>query len=397
MVTTRAPEDAAQAVRAAGLRYITDSMPGIRRRRAGKGFYYRAPDGRPLTDRVELARIKWLAIPPAWTDVWICPYRNGHLQATGFDARGRKQYRYHPDWRKTRDVAKFDRMLAFAQALPRIRARVAQDRARRGLPREKVLAAIVCLLELTLIRVGNREYARINGSYGLTTLRDRHVDFGGAKLVFEYRGKGGKLHRISLRDRRLARIVRSCKELPGQHLFQYLDESGERRPIDSADVNAYLEEIAGEPFTAKDFRTWAGTVLAALALRACEGFASEAAAKRNVTRAIEQVAAQLGNTVAVCRKSYIHPEVVAAYLDGTLLRHLGEAVEENLLENLASLRGEEVAVLALLQQRPRQEPPPTGRKLKAALRKSIQKERTLQPAVAAIAGVSPLIARDRPA
>jgi DNA topoisomerase I len=382
MATMRAPEDAAQAVRAAGLRYVTDSMPGLRRRRAGKGFSYRAPDGRLLTNRAELARIKWLAIPPAWTDVWICPDRNGHLQATGFDARGRKQYRYHLDWRKTRDVAKFDRMLAFAEALPRIRARVAEDRARRGLPREKVLAAIVCLLELTLIRVGNREYARINGSYGLTTLRDRHVDFGGAKLVFEYRGKGGKLHRVSLRDRRLARIVRSCKELPGQHLFQYLDESGEPRPIDSADVNAYLEDIAGEPFTAKDFRTWAGTVLAALALRACERFETQAAAKRNVTRAIEHVAAQLGNTVAVCRKSYIHPEVVAAYLDGTLLRHLGEAVEENLLENLAGLRGEEVAVLALLQQRPRQEPPPTGRKLKTVLRRSIAKERTAQAAAA---------------
>jgi DNA topoisomerase I len=380
MATTRAPEDAAQAVRAAGLRYVTDSMPGIRRRRAGKGFSYRGSDGRLITSRAELARIKWLAIPPAWTDVWICPDRNGHLQATGFDARGRKQYRYHPDWRKTRDVAKFDRMLAFARALPRIRARVAQDRARRGLPREKVLAAIVCLLELTLIRVGNREYARINGSYGLTTLRDRHVDFGGAKLVFEYRGKGGKLHRISLRDRRLARIVRSCKELPGQHLFQYLDESGERRPIDSADVNAYLEEIAGEPFTAKDFRTWAGTVLAALALRACESFASEAAAKRNVTRAIEQVAAQLGNTVAVCRKSYIHPEVVAAYLDGTLLRRLGEegeVGEENLLENLAGLRAEEMAVLTLLQQRPSRQESLVRRHFKAALRKSIEKERTV--------------------
>jgi DNA topoisomerase-1 len=382
MATMRAPEDAAQAVRAAGLRYVTDRIPGIRRRRAGKGFSYRTPDGRLLTDRTELARIKWLAIPPAWTDVWICPERNGHLQATGFDARGRKQYRYHPDWRKTRDVAKFDRMLAFAQALPRIRARVAQDRARRGLPREKVLAAIVCLLELTLIRVGNREYARINDSYGLTTLRDRHVDFGGAKLVFEYRGKGGKLHRISLRDRRLARIVRSCKELPGQHLFQYLDESGERRPIDSADVNDYLEEIAGEPFTAKDFRTWAGTVLAALALQACEGFETQAAAKRNITRAIEQVAAQLGNTVAVCRKSYIHPEVVAAYLDGTLLRHLDETSEEDLREEFAGLREEERAVLALLQQRPRPEPPVTGRKLKAALRRSIEQERTAQPAAA---------------
>jgi DNA topoisomerase-1 len=369
MATMRAPEEAAQAVRAAGLRYVTDSMPGIRRRRAGKGFSYRGPEGGFITDRAELVRIKWLAIPPAWTSVWICSYRNGHLQATGFHARGRKQYRYHPDWRRIRDVAKFDRMLGFAQALPLIRARVAEDQARRGLPREKILATIVRLLELTLIRVGNREYARANGSYGLTTLRDRHVDFGGTGILFEYRGKGGKLHRISLRDRRLARIVRSCRELPGQHLFQYLDESGERRAIGSADVNSYLEEITGQPFTAKDFRTWAGTVLAALALRACEGFASEAAAKRNITRAIEQVAAQLGNTVAVCRKSYIHSEVVAAYLDGTLLRHLSEEVEETLLENLAGLRGDEIAVLALLQQRPRQEPPPTGRKLKAALLK----------------------------
>jgi DNA topoisomerase I len=380
MATIRAPEDVAQAVRAAGLRYVADSMPGIQRRRAGKGFSYRGPDGRLITDRAELARIKWLAIPPAWTDVWICPYRNGHLQATGFDARGRKQYRYHPGWRTTRDVAKFDRMLGFAEALPRIRARVAEDQARRGLPREKVLATVVRLLELTLIRVGNREYARANGSYGLTTMRDRHVDFGGTELVFEYRGKGGKPHRISLRDRRLARIVRSCKELPGQHLFQYLDENGERRAIGSADVNAYLEETAGQPFTAKDFRTWAGTVLAALALGASEGFETEAAAKRNVTRAIEQVAAQLGNTVAVCRKSYIHPEVVECYLDGTLLRHLGEQAQAVLLDDLAGLREEEVAVLALLQQRPRQEPPPMGRKLNAALRKSIDKERTVQPA-----------------
>jgi DNA topoisomerase I len=381
MATTRAPEDAVRAVRTAGLRYVTDSMPGIRRRRAGKGFSYRASDGRLITDRVELARFKWLAIPPAWTSVWICPDPKGHLQATGFDSRGRKQYRYHPDWRTIRDVAKFDRMLAFAQALPRIRARVAEDQGRRGLPREKVLATIVHLLEVTLIRVGNREYARANGSYGLTTFRDRHVDFGGTELVFEYRGKGGKLHRISVRDRRLARIVRSCKELPGQHLFQYLDESGERRAIGSADVNAYLEEITGQQFTAKDFRTWAGTVLAALALSITEAFDSEAAAKRNVARAIEQVAAQLGNTVAVCRKSYIHPDVVECYLDGTLLRHLDEGVSE-VLDDLAGLREEEVAVLALLQQRPRQEPPPTGRKLKAALRRSIAKERTVQPAPA---------------
>ena len=384
MATTRAPEDAARAVRTAGLRYVADSMPGIRRRRAGKGFCYLAPEGHLITDRAELARIKWLAIPPAWTSVWICPHPKGHLQATGLDARGRKQYRYHPDWRAIRDVAKFDRMLGFAEALPQIRARIAQDQGRRGLPREKVLATIVRLLELTLIRVGNREYVRANGSYGLTTLRDRHVDLGDVKLVFEYRGKGGKLHRISLRDRRLARIVRSCKELPGQHLFQYLDESGERRPIGSADVNAYLEEITGQPFTAKDFRTWAGTVLAALALNASERFESEAAAKRNVTRAIEQVAAQLGNTVAVCRKSYIHPEVVEAYLDGTLLKCMEEEASEALLEDLAGLRSEEIAVLALLQQRPSRAPL-KGPKLKAALVRSIEKERAAEPS----ASVSP--------
>jgi DNA topoisomerase-1 len=386
MATTRAPEDAARAVRTAGLRYVTDSMPGISRRRAGKSFSYRAPDGRPIADRTELAHIKWLAIPPAWTDVWICPHPKGHLQATGFDVRGRKQYRYHPDWRTTRDIAKFDRMAAFARALPGIRARIAQDQARPGLPREKVLATIVRLLELTLIRVGNREYARANGSYGLTTLRDRHVDLGNVKLVFEYRGKGGKLHRISLRDRRLARIVRSCKELPGQHLFQYLDESGERRPIGSADVNAYLEEITGQPFTAKDFRTWAGTVLAALALNVSEAFESEAAAKRNVTRAIEQVAAQLGNTVAVCRKSYIHPQIVACYLDKSLPGLLKCRRARTLCRDLPGLSSEEAAVLALLEQRPGQEEPPTGRKLKAALRQSIAKERAAQTAAAAPSG-----------
>ena len=273
-------------------------------------------------------------------------------------------------------------MVAFAQALPRIRARVAEDQARRGLPREKVLATIIRLLEVTLIRVGNREYARDNGSYGLTTLRDRHVDFAGAEIVFDYRGKGGKRHRTSLRDRRLARIVRSCQELPGQHLFQYVDEQGERQAVDSADVNAYLQEITGEPFTAKDFRTWAGTVLASLALSAFESFDSEAAAKRNVTRAIEQVAAQLGNTAAVCRKSYIHPEIVARYLDGSLLGLLRGRVERALRENLAGLRGEEAAVLALLQQRLSREAdrrsadaPRTGRKLKEALRRSVQESK----------------------
>ena len=369
----------AEAVRAVGLRYVADDMPGIRRRRAGRAFSYRDAEGRPIKDRTELARIKRLVIPPAWSDVWICPDGRGHLQATGRDARGRKQYRYHPDWRALRDAAKFDRMLAFARALPRLRARVAEDQARRGLPREKVLATVVRLLEITLIRVGNQEYARDNRSYGLTTMRDRHVDFAGAEVIFEYRGKGGRLHRTSLRDRRLARIVRSCQEIPGQQLFQYIDEEGRRQAIDSADVNAYLQEVAGETFTAKDFRTWAGTVLASLALSEFESFDTEATAKRNVTRAIEQVAAQLGNTVAVCRKSYIHPEVVECYLDGSLLGLLQGRVERVLREDLAGLRSEEAAVLALLQQRLSREAdrrsaeaPRTGRKLKDALRRSVQ-------------------------
>jgi len=367
--------DPAETARAAGLHYVSDATPGITRRRAGKAFSYRGPDGRPIKDRTDLARIRALAIPPAWTDVWICPHPKGHLQATGRDARGRKQYRYHPDWRTTRDDVKFDRMLAFARALPRMRARLAEDQARRGLPREKVLATLVRLLEVTLIRVGNREYARENKSYGLTTMRDRHVDFDGTKVVFDYRGKGGKLHRISLRDRRLARIVRSCQEIPGQHLFQYIDESGERQEVDSADVNAYLQEISGEPFTAKDFRTWAGTVLASLALSEFEGFDSQAGAKRNVKHAIEQVAAQLGNTPTVCRKSYIHPEIVESYLDGSLLELLKERVEDVLREDLPGLRSEEAAVLGLLQQRltramdERKAAPPD---LKSALQQSIE-------------------------
>jgi DNA topoisomerase-1 len=375
--------EAVAAARAAGLRYVSDTTPGIRRRRDGKAFRYRGPDGRLIKDRAQLARIRRLAVPPAWSEVWICPDANGHVQATGRDARGRKQYRYHADWRAVRDAAKFDRMLAFAQALPRLRARVAEDQARRGLPRAKVLATVVRLLEVTLIRVGNQEYARENHSYGLTTLRDRHVDFEGAKLIFEYRGKGGKLHRISLRDRRLARIVRSCQELPGQHLFQYLDEDGERQAVGSADVNAYLQEVTGEAFTAKDFRTWAGTVLASLALSEFESFDSQAAAKRNVTRAIEQVAAQLGNTVAVCRKSYIHPEIVECYLDGSRLELLKGRVEQSLRTGLADLRSEEAAVLGLLRQRlarevrrrassqPREL---SGPQLKAALRRSVKQE-----------------------
>src|SRR5918996_524980 len=379
----------AAAARAVGLRYVSDATPGITRRRAGRAFSYRDPDGHLIKDRADLARIKRLAIPPAWTDVWACPDSKGHLQATGRDARGRKQYRYHPDWRTVRDAAKFDRMLAFARALPRIRARVAEDQARRGLPREKVLATVVRLLEATLIRVGNQEYARENRSYGLTTMRDRHVDFAGAELIFEYRGKGGRRHRISLRDRRLARIVRSCQELPGQHLFQYVDDEGQRQEVESADVNAYLQEVTGEPFTAKDFRTWAGTVLASLALSEFESFDSQAAAKRNVTRAIEQVAAQLGNTAAVCRNSYIHPEVVECYLEGDLLELLQGKVEQVLREDLAGLRSEEAAVLVLLQQRlsreadrRSREAPQTGRALKDALSRSVQEGEKLAGATA---------------
>jgi DNA topoisomerase I len=378
---TELPPEA--AVRTVGLRYVTDASPGITRTRAGKGFAYRGPDGELIKERAVMTRIKSLAVPPAWTAVWICPLPNGHLQASGRDARQRKQYRYHPQWRALRDGAKYDRMLAFARALPKIRARVAADMAGRGLSRERVLATIVRLLEITMIRVGNQEYARENKSDGLTTMRDRHVEFEGSRLVFEYRGKAGKMHRISLRDRRLARIVRSCQELPGQHLFQYIDADGQRQPVESTDVNAYLQEIAGEPFTAKDFRTWGGTVLASLALSEFESFDTQAGAKRNITQAIEHVATQLGNTVAVCRKSYIHPEIIESYLDGSLLSFLKGQVEDTLREDLDGLRSEEAAVLAFLQQRLTREvekragagalEPP--RDIKAALRASLREEK----------------------
>jgi DNA topoisomerase-1 len=371
------PEAAAAAAESAGLRYVTDSAPGITRRRAGKGFSYRDPHGGPITEARELARIRALAVPPAWTDVWICPDPRGHLQATGRDVRGRKQYRYHNEWRAIRDAHKFDRILIFARALPQIRARIDADLRRHGLPREKVLATVVRLLETTLIRVGNAEYARDNKSFGLTTIRHRHVEINGATIAFEFRGKGGKVHKVSTRDRRLARIVRACHELPGQELFQYIDDDGERRDVDSADVNAYLQEISGEPFTAKDFRTWAGTVLASLALSEFESFDTQAAAKRNITHAIEHVSNHLGNTVAVCRKSYIHPAILDSYLDGSLLEFLKGRVEEALREELEGLSGEEAAVLAFLQQRlsreverRKREPPD----LKAALRRSVAQE-----------------------
>jgi DNA topoisomerase-1 len=358
--TTRAAECAAAieialdsivAADVAGLRYVSDRRPGIRRKRAGRHFRYVAPDGRAVDDAATIARIKALRIPPAWSDVWICPSPHGHVQATGRDAKGRKQYRYHPRWNAVRDEAKYERTLAFARALPAIRRRVAEDLARPGLPREKVLATVVRLLETTLIRVGNEEYARHNHSFGLTTMRERHVDVSGAHISFHFRGKGGKKHVIDVRDRQLARIVKRCRDVPGYELFQYVDESGDHRGVEADDVNAYLHEAAGQEFSAKDFRTWAGTVLAAWALEEFEAFDSEAQAKRNVVRAIETVAERLGNTPAICRRCYVHPAVLDAYLDGSLVQTLRVRVEEEVADSLHALPPEEAAVLALLHRR----------------------------------------------
>jgi DNA topoisomerase I len=343
--------DPVVSAKAARLRYVTDDGPGLTRKAWGKSFLYIGVDGKPIRDPDDLARIKALVIPPAWTEVWICPRADGHLQATGRDAKGRKQYRYHPRWRTVRDESKYGRMMAFASALPAIRKRTDSDLSRPGLPREKVLAAVVRLLESTLIRVGNEEYARTNKSFGLTTMRDRHVRVGKTSVEFGFRGKSGVKHEIDLADPRLARVVGRCRDLPGQELFQYLDEEDRPRTIDSADVNQYIREAAGREFTAKDFRTWAGTVLASLALREFEAFDSEAQAKKNIVRTIENVAERLGNTPSVCRKCYIHPEVIEAYLDGSMLETLKQRAERELAEGLPDLRPEEAAVVALLQQR----------------------------------------------
>jgi DNA topoisomerase-1 len=304
--------DPAEAAASGHLRYVTDRAPGIARLRAGKGFRYRAADGSFVRSPQVLARIRALAIPPAWTEVWICTLPHGHLQAVGRDARGRKQYRYHPRWRAVRDETKYARLAAFGRALPAIRRRVHEDMRRPGLPREKVLAAAVGLLETTLIRVGNEEYARQNGSYGLTTLRSKHVRVKGARVRFEFVGKGGKPHVVDLDDRRLAHVVRQCRDLPGHELFQYVDDDGRRQSIDSADVNAYLREISGQDFTAKDFRTWGGTVLAAAALRGLEA-GSATRARKQIVQAVATVAEQMRNTPAICRKSYIHPAVFEAF------------------------------------------------------------------------------------
>jgi DNA topoisomerase I len=305
-------------VHAAGLTYISDLDPGIGRRKAGLGFNYRDAEGHAVTDEATLDRIRKLAIPPAWSDVWIAPTARGHIQATGRDARGRKQYRYHEKWRAQRDGGKFDRLIAFGRALPRLRARVDHDLARHGLSRDKVLAAVARVMEVTLMRVGNEEYARANKSFGLTTLRDRHANVGAERARFEFRGKGGKLHTTGFRDRRLARVVKACQDLPGQRLFQYLDDDGQRHSVESADVNAYLREAMGEDFSAKDFRTWAGTVAAARAMVTLPECAGEGDARRNASACVKAVAGILGNTPAVCRSAYIHPAVLEAYEAGKL-------------------------------------------------------------------------------
>ncbi len=340
-------DDPRRIARAAGLRYVTDSEPGIRRRRCGKGFSYRDPDGTTIRDPEVRARLNGLAIPPAWTDVWICPDPRGHLQATGRDDRNRKQYVYHPAWRDVRDRRKYARTVLFGEALPRIRERAAADLRKRSLTRDKVLATIIRLLETTTIRVGNDEYARKNGSYGLTTLRDRHVKPDGRALRFEFTGKGGKRHSVELDDPRLARVVLECRDVPGYDLFQYVDEAGERQTVGSGDVNAYIREAAGDDFTAKDFRTWVGTVEAAVELAALDPPASDSAARRELNRACRRVADRLGNTVAVCRDSYIHPSVLESFLAGDLPARMARARRSR---SRNGLEGDEAAVLAFLKR-----------------------------------------------
>ena len=340
-----------EAAEAAGLVYVSDDAPGITRQKSGKGWRFIDSSGRTITEKAEKARVAKLGVPPAYTDVWICPRANGHIQATGRDAKGRKQYRYHPDWTAARDSAKYERMETFGRLLPGIRKRVAADMGKHGLPRAKVLATLVALLEKTLIRVGNEDYAKDNKSFGLTTLRNRHLDIDGATLRFDFKGKSGKMWNLDLKDRRVSKVVRSIQELPGQHLFQYLDEDGRRQPVDSADVNDYLREITGEDVTAKDFRTWAGTVLASMALAEFEAVDSQALMKKNVKAAIESVAAKLGNTPTICRKCYVHPHVVDSYLDGGLLEGIRQKVEEELCEDADQLKPEEAALLGLLSRR----------------------------------------------
>ncbi len=343
--------DSIESAHDAGLMYVSHDRPGISRRRNGGGFAFFDSAGKRLDNHDDIARIKSLAIPPAWTDVWICPSPRGHIQAVGKDARGRTQYRYHPRWREVRDETKYERMLAFGKALPKIRSRVRRDLRKPGLSREKVVAAVVRLLETSLIRIGNDEYARSNHSFGLTTMLDKHVHVKGSQIHFQFRGKSGVQHAIDIQDKRLAKVIRDCQDLPQQELFAFVDHEGKTHDITSSDVNEYLKRVTGDEFTAKDFRTWAGTVLCAIALQEFETFDSQAQAKRNIVAAIESVAKKLGNTSAVCRKSYVHPAVIDTYMEGTLVEMLRRQVEQTLSTSLHRLRPEEAAVLTLLQRR----------------------------------------------
>ena len=354
--TLKIVTDPQLAAREAGLRYVSDAQPGILRKKSGKGFRYVDAEGKPVRQGETLQRIRSLVLPPAWKQVWICTDPRGHLQATGRDARGRKQSRYHPRWRAIRDETKYERMLLFGKALPAIRSRLEEDLALPGLPRNKVLATILSVMERTFIRVGNEEYARQNKSYGLTTMRTRHVEIKGATVTFRFRGKSGKQHSVGVEDRRLARVIRRCQDLPGYELFEYLDDEGEVRKVDSADVNDYLRAISGEEFTAKDFRTWAGTVLASMALRDFEESTSANQAKKNLVDAVKTVAHRLGNTPAVCRKCYVHPYIVECYLAGKLQRQIRQKVDamtDQLLPEVEqeALLKEEAAVLRLLAER----------------------------------------------
>ena len=348
---TRFPVALAEAASDVGLRYVNTEEDGISRRRAGRGFSYRGADGQTIRDKAELRRIRALAVPPAWTEVWICADDRGHIQAVGRDQKRRKQYRYHPRFRELRETNKFERLTAFALLLPKIRARVAQHMALRGLPREKVLATTVYLLETTLIRIGNNDYARQNRSYGVTTLRRRHVEVRGSQLKFHFTAKSGKVWRLKLTDRRAARIVRACQELPGQNLLQYVDGDGRHHPVTSDDVNRYLREIASSDVTAKDFRTWAATVEAAIALCEAGEDAGASPTKKMVKLAIERVAARLGNTPTICRKCYVHPQIIEVYLEGALRLSDAGTTETELRRALGSLRPEEAAVLTILTER----------------------------------------------
>ena len=340
-----------EAAEEAGLRYVGDDRPGYTRKPKGDDFEYFDTEGNLIEDEQRLLRIKRLAIPPAWTDVWVCPSANGHIQATGRDARRRKQYLYHERWREVRDENKFDRMIAFGKALPKIRRRVAKDFKLPGLPRNKVLATVVQLLERTFIRIGNEEYARDNKSFGLTTMKDRHVEVKGSKLRFRFRGKSGRDHEVDVTDRRMAKIVAKLQDLPGQDLFQYVDDEGKVRDITSQDVNEYLREITGEDFSAKDFRTLAGTVLTAVALNAQEKFENNKQAKANIKTAINAVAQILGNTPAICRKCYVHPAIFESYLSRQSIDGLKQLTEDALEKENVDLRSSEAAVLKFLEAR----------------------------------------------